>query len=110
MPDLFRPRPPQNLYHEGVTKKPKKPPEPDPDEGMPESREDSFIHGLKSLIGVDHPVMVTGWLCMVEYMDDEGAIQLGSFVSGMPPWRLTGFMETGFGMLLDQYEDWEAEE
>lgn len=107
MPDLCHPHPSPNPYHWCVTKRAKK--EPDPDDAYPLSREDAVFRAINALAGESEPIMVTGWMCIAEYMQADGSVQLGAFCSDMPPWRMSGLMEAGYDMLYAQYDFFEED-
>jgi hypothetical protein len=102
MPGMFRPQHTCKPYHFCVSKKPK--PVPDPDSAQPLSRDDKIIRGFNALIGENIPVMVTSWISFVEYMDADGNQRLAAFSSNLPPWRLTGIIDSGSEMLLEEYD------
>lgn len=83
-----------------MTKKPK----PDPDKPGPSKPEDRLIDALKDLLPERNPVMVTGWIAIVEYIDQNGDPDLGAFASNMPPWRMNGIFDTGREMLVEEFE------
>lgn len=62
------------------------------------------MRAFQSLIGDQSPLMVTGWISLVEYIDDAGDQRLAAFSSNLPPWRLNGIIETGHEMLLEEYD------
>lgn len=82
----------------------------------PETQEARIIDAFASLIGHDGPLMVTSWVAMVEYIDDDGVARLGAYSSDMPPWRMNGIIEAGQEMLAedfmyeDEFEDYEDDE
>lgn len=73
----------------------------------PETQEARIIDAFATLIGHEGPLMVTSWVAMVEYIDEEGCARLGAYSSEMPPWRMSGIIEAGQEMLADEflYED-----
>jgi hypothetical protein len=91
-----------------VSKKPEPSPSPDlPDKAKPE---DKLIATLKTLLPQNKPVMVTSWVAVVEYMNENGESDLAAFCSNMPVWRLNGIVEAGHDLLVSEYEYVEGEE
>jgi hypothetical protein len=78
--------------------KPKKDPDR-PDSGA--AREEKILWALNGLVDAPGPVMVTSWVAIIEYMDKEGTAQLAALASNMPSWRMTGMIDSGREMLLE---------
>ena len=56
--------------------------------------------------------MVTSWVTMIEYIDEDGDTQLAPLCSDMPPWRMTGIIDTCREILIEdfdlaEYDDWD---
>lgn len=88
-----------SAYHLRVSKPRKKDDQPD----IAASQEAKILWALDGLIEVEGPVMVTSWIAIVEYIDQNGESCLTPLSSDMPPWRLAGMLETGREMLFEEY-------
>ena len=82
-----------------MSKARKKADQPDP----AASQEAKILWALDGLIDVEGPVMVTSWVAIVEYMDQNGESCLAPLCSNIPQWRLAGMLETGRDMLFSEY-------
>lgn len=90
----------------------KNPDRPDPSA----AREEKILWALDGLVDAPGPVLITGWVAVIEYMDKEGVAQLAALSSHMPPWRMTGMIDTGRELLFEDlvpaedYGDFEDDE
>lgn len=79
---------------------------PKPSQDQPDnaaSQEAKLLWALDGLIESNGPVMITSWVAIVEYMDQHGHSELVPLCSDMPQWRMTGMIDTGREMLIEEY-------
>lgn len=50
------------------------------------------------------PKMVTNWVTIIEFIDENGEEQLLPACSDMPYWRMIGMLDSGREVLLDEFE------
>ena len=82
----------------------KKKPEPKDDRpSEAASQEAKLLWALDGLIDAEGPVMITSWVAIVEYIDKDGDTQLAPLCSDMPQWRMTGMIDSGREMLVEDY-------
>jgi hypothetical protein len=67
------------------------------------SQEAKLLWALDGLIDAEGPVMITSWIAVIEYIDKDGDTQLAPLCSDMPQWRMTGMLDSGREMLIDEY-------
>ena len=68
------------------------------------SQEAKLLWALDGLIDAEGPVMITSWIAVIEYIDANGDTQLAPLCSDMPPWRMTGMLDSSREMLIEEYE------
>lgn len=86
---------------------------PKPSQDKPDkaaSQEAKLLWALDGLIESDGPVMITSWVAIVEYMDQHGQSELVPLCSDMPPWRMTGMIDSGREMLVEEYEFYDEDD
>jgi hypothetical protein len=77
------------------------------------SQEAKLLWAFDGLIDVEGPVMITAWVTIIEYIDKDGDTHLAPLSSDMPPWRMTGIVDSGRESLIedyeffDEYDDWD---
>jgi hypothetical protein len=75
---------------------------PEPEE--PVSFDDRLMQALSDLLPDEGPIMITSWVAFLEYVTEDGSPQLAAFASPMPPWRMTGMIEAGAELLIQEFE------
>lgn len=73
---------------------------PEQPEALPP--EQSIVDIFREVLG--QKVMITEWVTIVEFINEDGATQLAAFASDMPSWRLSGIVEAGHDMLIQEYD------
>jgi hypothetical protein len=68
------------------------------------SQEAKLLWAFDGLIDAEGPLMITSWITIIEYIDSNGETQLQPLASDMPQWRMTGIIDAGRDMLIDEYE------
>lgn len=76
------------------------------------SQEAKLLWAFDGLIEADGPIMVTAWVAMIEYIDKDGEPQLAPLCSDVPQWRMTGMIDAGRDLLVEEfdlaeYDDWD---
>jgi len=76
---------------------------------QPPSPESRFLTAFSPFLDAEGPVMITGWVAVVEYLDADGDHRLGAFASDIPEWRVHGMLTSGGELLANKmlYDDWE---
>lgn len=54
---------------------------------------------LRDMLSDEGPVMVTTWVVVCEYVDEQGSPGFAAWSSDDPPWRVQGLISHGADML-----------
>ena len=74
----------------------------------PAAAEAALIDAMRGIIS-GGTMMVTGWICVIEYLDETGTENLSAYASNMSPWKLSGMSEAGLDLLMEEFQHDESE-